>query len=391
MPTLADVDLVADRLPGRELHDVLATARETDGLARVSLLGAPGLAITRHAELKAFFADDAQFPGGESYQFMVEPAVGRTFISMDGDEHDAYRRLATPAFRSRRVSTWVDDDLVPLAHEIVDRFAARGEADLVVELTQVLPLWAISRKLGLPMGSEERQRVWTRALLAQPADPDGAARARAEVTAFLAPIVTARRDAPGDDVLSHLLGHEHEGLRMTDEEVVSHIRLLYVVGAATTSDGLSSLLFHLLSRPALLDRARQEPDLRPRVVAESLRYDPPVCTLPRLAPTGGTIGSSEVAPGTLVLCAIASANRDPRVFPDPDRFDPDRDHTEMLTFGFGQKYCPGAHLGRSEIAAALDVVLERLPNLRLVDATEPAGAIMRSVDRLQVAWDPIHR
>ncbi len=381
-----DVDLVTDPLPGRALHALLASARTAGEPVDAQMLGFPARVVARFADLKEFFADGAQFPGGASYQFMVEPAVGPTFISMDGAEHDRYRRLATPAFRSQRVATWVDTELVPLAHEIVDRFARRGRADLVAEYARVLPLWSISRKLGLPMGSEERQRAWTAALLAHPVDPAAAARAKGEVAEFLAPILDDRRADPGDDVLSHLLRHESDGVRMSDEEIVNHVRLLYVVGAATTSDGLGSLLFHVLTRPELAARARRDPDFCERLVLESLRYEPPVSVLPRLASSGGTIAGAPVPAGTLVLCAIAGGNRDPDVFPDPDRFDPDRELHETLSFGFGSKFCPGAHLARRQMTAALAVLLERLPDLRVVDASEPAGAILRSSPHVHAEW-----
>lgn len=386
-PWFASVDLITDPVPGDELHRLLAGARSAPVLPEASVLGIPARVIARFDVLKEFFADDEQFPGGGSYQFMVEPAVGPTFISMDGADHDRFRRLATPAFRSQSVTRWVGDELVPLAHEIIDRFAGRGEADLVASFSSVLPLWAISRKLGLPMGSEDRQRVWTAALLSHPVDPTGAAVAKQEVFEFLAPILEQRRREPGDDVLSHLLEHVHDGTRMTDEQIINHIRLLYVVGAATTSDGLSSLLYHVLSRPELLARAEEGPETCERLVLESLRYEPPVAVLPRIVASAGVIDGTELPSGSLVLCAIAGANRDPEVFPDPDRFDPDRDLRETLTFGFGSKFCPGAHLARRQMTAALHVLVSRLPNLRLLEATEPTGGILRSCRQLRATWD----
>lgn len=386
--TRIDVDLLTDPLPGESLHRLLAEARSAAAPTEASVLGMPARLLASFDTLKAFFADDVQFPGGGSYQHMVEPAVGPTFISMDGEEHDRMRRLATPAFRSQRVTTWVDEQLTPLAHEVVDRFAGWGEADLVAEFASVLPLWSISRKLGLPMGSEERQREWTTALLSHPVRPDAAATAKAEVHDFLAPILEQRRRDPGDDVLSHLLLHEHDGVRMSDEEIVNHLRLLYVVGAATTTDGLSSLLFHVLTRPELLDYARAGTDACERLVLESLRYEPPVSVLPRIVTGGGALGDLDLPAGTIALCAIAGANRDPSVFPDPDRFDPDRDLRETLTFGFGQKFCPGAHLARRQMTAALDVLVARLPDLRSVETSEPAGAILRRSPSVVARWSP---
>jgi cytochrome P450 len=350
------------------------------------MYGQPAHLVTRFAELRSFFADQEQFPGGDVYQFHTEPVVGRTFISMNGTEHDQYRILAMPAFRSRATSRFVDSELVPLANELVDTFVDRGEADLFDEFVARLPFWSISRKLGLPVGTEEHQRRWALQMLSYPADPQGALDASQAVTDFLMPTVEARSREPRDDVLSHLLHSDHDGMRFTEEEVVSHVRLLYVVGATTTSDSMSNLFWTVLRDPALCDRARDDAELRARIVHELLRWEPPVALLPRVATHGGEVGGVTIPEGGMLLCAIASANRDEDVFVEPDRFDPEREQGELLTFGFGSKFCPGSHMARQQLEAALGVVLERLPNLRLVDADPPSGAILRRTERLEVAW-----
>lgn len=379
-------DLMLDLLPGDELHDTLRRYREQGPIVPATGAGQPCLLITTYAALREFFAAQETFPGGVVYEFTTAPHIGRTFISMDGPDHDAYRQLAMPAFRSRATARFIDHDLTPLAHELIDRFAARGHADLAAEYAQVLPFWSISRKLGLPIGSEDQQRRWAADLLNFPRDPEGARRAADEVGAFLAPIVDARRSDPRDDVISHLLTGEYHGTRFTDEEVFAHVRLLYAVGATTTSDGLSSLLRTVLRDPALLARARDDRALLPRLVHESLRHEPPVSLLPRYASNAGTVAGVDIPAGTAVLCGIASANRDPAVFTDGDTFDPDRPESEILTFGFGSKYCPGSHLARQQMLAALDVLLERLPDLRLVDASEPVNGVLRRVERIEATW-----
>jgi cytochrome P450 len=119
-------ELTTALLPGQQLHELLAAARSAPGLTPARLLGQPALLVTRYADLKAFMVDETSFPGGPVYQFSVEPVCGPTFISMDGEEHVAVRQQAMPAFRSRPVSRFIDDQLLPLAHEVVDRFALRG-------------------------------------------------------------------------------------------------------------------------------------------------------------------------------------------------------------------------------------------------------------------------
>ncbi|MFM8304139.1 MAG: cytochrome P450 [Actinomycetota bacterium] len=382
----AEIDFMTAALPGAALHDALRTLRRRGPVVDVSMYGRPAHMITRFADLRGFFADQEQFPGGDIYQFHTEPVVGRTFISMNGREHDQYRVLAMPAFRSRATSRFVDTELVPLAHELVDTFVDRGEADLFEVFVGRLPFWSISRKLGLPIGTEEHQRRWALKMLSYPSDPQGALDAAAAVTEFLMPSVEERLREPREDVLSHLLHSDHDGMRFTTDEVVAHVRLLYVVGATTTSDSMSNLFWTVLSDPGLLERARADADLRARVVHELLRWEPPVSILPRVATHGGEVAGVRIPSGGLLLCAIASANRDEAVFAEPDRFDPDRDQGELLTFGFGSKFCPGSHMARQQLEAALGVVLERLANLRLVDADPPSGAVLRRTERLRVAW-----
>jgi cytochrome P450 len=387
----ADLDVATSPFPGPALHDWLRALRRAHGdVAPVTFYGMPAFVILGYDALRGFFAAQDEFPGGEVYRHQVEGSVGRTFISMDGPDHDTYRQLATPAFRSRAATRFVDQELTPLAHELVDGFAGRGRADLVTELTDRLPFWAISRKLGLPDGYEDRQRGWAHALLSQPSDPDGADVAAAELTEVIGPVVAERRRNPGDDVISQLVTGEVHGVRLTDDEVLSHVRLLFAVGATTTSDALSNLLWALLHRPAELARVTARPELRPAAVRELLRWEPPVPLLPRMALHGGTVAGVELPPGALVLGGIAAANRDPSRFDRPDELDLDRPDTDVLTFGFGTKFCPGSHLARRQMLAALEVVLERLPGLRLADddpGAEPQGANLRSVASLRCSWD----
>lgn len=384
------VDIAFDPLPGSALHDVLRSLRAEHGdVAPVRFYGMPAFAILSWDSLREFFASNEEFPGGEVYKYQLEQTVGRTFISMDGVDHDVYRRLVTPAFRSRAAIRFVDEELTPLAHELLDGLVASGHADLVEQFTNRLPFWAISRKLGLPEGYEDRQREWALAILSEPSNPEGARRAADELSEVIAPVVAARRQRPGTDVISKLVTSEFQGVRLSDEEVHSHVRLLFAVGATTTSDALSNLLWTLLHRPEILNRLRATPELRPAAVRELLRWDPPVPLLPRMAAKDGTIAGVSIPAGSMILAGIASANRDPERFDQPDVFDIDRPDSDVLTFGFGVKFCPGTHMAKQQLLAALDVLLERLPDLRLAgdDAgAVPSGCNLRSVSSLRCEW-----
>lgn len=384
---LDGIDLWSAPVTGMDLHALMDRARDAGPLVRATFAGRPAFLITRFAELRQYVCLPDEFPGGEFYRIGLEPAIGPSFISMEGHDHDVYRQLATPAFRSRAAQRFVDEDVVPLAHEVIDRFVSRGEGDLVAEFAQVLPFWAISRKLGLPVGTEDVQREWALAILGYPGDPEAAVTAGAEVRDFLAPILAERRRSPGDDVISLMLTSEYHGTRFTDEEICSHVLLLYAVGATTTSDAMSNLLRSLLTVPGLRERAQEDREVRARIVHEQLRFDPPVPVMPRMTPLAGTFAGVEIPAGSMVLCGIASANHDPLVFANPHVFDVDRRESDILTFGFGVKFCPGSHLARRQLEAGLDAVLDRLPGLGLVEASEPTNAILRRVEHVVARWD----
>jgi cytochrome P450 len=389
---LSKVDFGTDPLAGEELHAVLASLRESQRVAPVRFHGGDALLFTRFEDVHEAFRDDQKFPGGDFYESAIEPVVGRTFISMNGREHDVHRKLATPAFRSRAVSRFDEEALVPLAHEVADKFADWGHADLVAELTTVLPFAAITRKLGVPRRADQQMREWADLMLSYPSDPDGAVAAANEFSETLGPLLEERRGNPGDDLLSELAATELGGETLSDDEICATVRLLFAVGATTTSHAMANMLWALLERPELLDRARQEESLRAGIVHELLRWEGPLPTLPRLAAKDARHAGANIPAGTIMLFGLASANRDPRVYgEDPDTFDPDRAPGDILTFGFGPKFCPGSHLARRELLTALTVVLERLPGLRLSDpdGSEPRGGVLRHPDALHCAWDVV--
>ncbi len=389
---MSNPDLGTDPFPGNELHELLSSLRESQRVAPVRFHGADAVLITRFEDVHEAFRDDQKFPGGDFYETAIEPVVGRTFISMNGREHDLHRKLATPAFRSKAVTRFDEEALVPLANEVVDQFADWGHADLVSELTTVLPFAAITRKLGVPRRADQQMREWADLMLSYPSNPDGAVEAANQFSVSLGPLLEERREKPGDDLVSELASTEIGGEKLTDDEICATIRLLFAVGATTTSHAMANMLWTLLERPELLDRAREEEALRAGIVHELLRWEGPLPTLPRLASKDARFAGTNIPAGTIMLFGLASANRDPRIFgegTDPDTFDPEREPGDILTFGFGPKFCPGSHLARRELLTALTVVLERLPGLHLSDpeGSEPRGGVLRHPEALHVAWD----
>ena len=214
-------------------------------------------------------------------------------------------------------------------------------------------------------------------------------RAAAEFTAIVLPMLEERRRRPVDDVLSHLLSAEYKGVRLDDDEIVSHVRLIYAAGATTTQDGLGNLLSTLLHRPAVLRHVAADRSLVPHAVHELLRFEPPVPMNPRMATDPGRIGDVVVPAGAPVMMGIAAANRDPDVFERPDEYDIDRGETDIMTFGFGPKFCPGitwrgrrsARRPRSSCSGC------RTCGSWTRRARCRAGGILRAPEHLYSAWD----
>lgn len=385
---LEDVDFALDALSGDALHQTLHRFRARGPVQPTRFGGLPAFVITSAKALEEAFLDEHAFPGHRMYQASFEPAIGKSFISdPDPASHLLYRKLATPAFRSRAVASYEQTGLAALANELVDRIEGRDELDLVKDFTARFPYLVISRLLGLPREREDEFHGWALALLNYRDDPDAGRAARAAISAFLEPILEARRREPRNDVISELLRAEVDGRRLADEEILSHVRLLFPTGGETTHGSLGNLLSALLLDEGAWQTLCREPAKIPAAVAEGLRYDTPIAAIPRLSRAEPTrFRGVEIPADTWVLFAIAAANRDPEVVRDPDRFDLDRVQPPNLVFGRGPKSCPGLHLARRNMAVALEVLTRRLPAIELVDreAAVPRRTVLRAPAALRV-------
>ena len=376
----ATPDFGRDALPGPELHQVLARLRQAAPVSRVLMGGRPCWLIAGHEALSLAFRDEVAFPAGEWYRRVIEPTQGRTFESMEGAEHLLYRRLATPAFRSRAVDRMEASGIAELAQEMLEALPESGELDLMDAFVAHFPFRIISRVLGIPTEREEQFVGWALGILRF--DP----KAARQFSDYMRPVIAQRRKHPREDVLSGLLQAEVHGQRLSEEDVLSHIRLLFSAGGTTTHDALGNLLYALLSHPEELQAVRENPERLALAGEELLRWEPPVALLPRLCLTGTTLGGVSIPPESQVLFAISAANRDPARFEDPDRFDPDRRTRDKLTFGLGSHSCPGLHMARANIRIAAQAILDRYPKIELVDevAARPQGTTLRGPQSLGV-------
>ncbi|MEU8382181.1 cytochrome P450 [Streptosporangium sp. NPDC048865] len=307
------------------------------------------------------------------------------FIGLDPPDHDRLRRMAMRHFGPPHSPTLVDDmrpDLNTIVTRLIDNLVSKEEIDIVDDFAYPFPVTVICHLLGVPREDEPRFHRWVEAIVAMlgfdPAtDPEDrlqeGVRARDSLREYLAGLLESRRGRPaGDDLLSRLVNDDGPDGRMTDEEIVSTANLLLIAGHETTVNLIANGVLTLLRHPDVLERLRHEPGMIIRTVEELLRYEPPVQIIPwRAAYSDVTVAGTTIPKGSRIALVLASGNRDPARFRDPDRFDPDRRDNQHLGFGAGIHLCFGAPLARLEAQIALNELFLNLESPRLVADPPP--------------------
>jgi cytochrome P450 len=355
-------------------------------VVRVKYLGAPVWAILDHRELNQAFNDLEHFDPGDGYRVISAPSMGNTMQTMSGDQHRVARASVAAPFLPASVRGYVEKLIEPIAHELMDRLAGQREVEFVQGFTRPYPFTVITRLLGIPVSDEAMLLEWAVKLIDFPWDPEGALRSKAAFDDYMLRILAERRRAPIGDFVSTLVTAEFEGKRLDDEEILSLFRLLFPAGSDTTYKNAGSLFACVLADPELRALAQKGDKERAAIATEGLRWQAPTAMLPRMATGDIKLGDAHIKKGDWVLFGITAANRDPKVFPDPHRFDPSRDNRELISFGRGVHFCLGMHLARRELETALRVVFERYPDIRLKPgvAVEYVGGVLRGPRELWV-------
>ncbi len=301
-------------------------------------------------------------------------------LAMDRPEHTRLRRIAARQFTHEAIGRR-RPSVEGIVREAFDALP-RGEAfDAVPRLSGPIPVEVIAALLGIPRADRARFRDWSDRVVVSFGVVTYAALAREigsiwrstiALRRYLVAAIAERRGAPRDDLLSHLIASSEEG-RLTEEEVFWFAFLLLVAGNETTTSLIGGMLLAFARHPDQYARVREDPSLIPAVVEESLRYVSPIQGLYRTALTDHAVGAATIPAGERVLLAFGAANRDPRRYPEPDRFLADRDAADHLAFGSGIHFCLGAQLARVEAAVFLEQLVERASRVELAGAPAWTG------------------
>jgi cytochrome P450 len=382
----------------RDPYPELAEARRQHPVQRLdsSLMphdeALPVFFVYRHEDIARVLRDSDTFSSGHIIDMIMGPVMGEHIIlGMDGERHRRYRALVSSAFRHKVLLESEDELVAQVANGLIDRFAGRGEAELVTEFTFPYPTQVIAGLLGLPREDYKQFQRWSIAILSFLAKQDEAVAASRAVEEYLTGILAERRQAPREDLISALAQAELDGETLSDDEIFSFVRLLLPAGVETTFRSTGNLLYLLLTHPEQLRAVSADRSWIPAAIEEAVRIETPLLNITRLATADTEIDGVTVPAGSTVMLMLAAANRDESRHDEPDRFEIGRaDPKPHLSFGHGPHVCLGLHLARLEMRVALTLLLDRLPGLRLdphADDPHIRGQVFRSPTSLPVLFD----
>ena len=362
--------------------------------------------VTNWAEAEAVLRDHRTFVKDfrsaltpvEARALPPEPPLVRLFsrhmLNADGAEHLRLRTLVNQAFTVQRAES-MRGRIEELAAALVDKFAARGQVDLIREFAYPLPIYVIADLLGIPSTNYGKIRNWSSAFVSPQmtaSDLGRKAPLLEEFLAFLRTLFRERRQTPRDDLLSALVAVEEEGRFLSEDDLCSMVILLIKAGHETSAHQIGNAVLALLQHPEQLAALQSDPSRLPHAVEELLRFDGPIeRATTRYAAADVVLGGASIRRGDTIHVVLAAANRDDARHACPDQLDLARGDVRHLGFGLGPHYCLGAPLARIEGQVALRVLFERLPNLRLAVTADElrwrTRPILRGLKQLPVAWD----
>ncbi len=307
-------------------------------------------------------------------------------LNLDAPDHGKYRLPLMRAFSPDRMRA-LEPNIRAFAVELIEAVADKGACDFCDTVSEPLPVVIFMQLMGLDLSRRREFREWTNQML-MPGVEDRV-EAHHNITAMVAEVIAARRIEREEDLVSWLLDSEIDGRPVTDEEMIAYCILLFAAGLDTVANSMAFGMDHLAGDPALQDRLRADPSLIPEAVEEILRRFGVVLACRNVARDGEFHGVTLKA-GERVTLMLPVGNLDPAAFPDPTRFDVDRENKAHMTFNTGPHRCIGSHLARIELNVLFEEWLKRMPNVRHdpAQASTYRAALILALANLPLVWDP---
>ncbi|WP_396934016.1 cytochrome P450 [Mycolicibacterium sp.] len=384
----------------RDPYPVFAQHRARHGVFRGSVMDwskTPESMLPEHQfAAVSFDAVNTVFRDGKVFNSKIYDStiglfIGPTILAMEGKAHRDHRSLVSAAFKTRSLARWEPEIVRPICERLVDEFLAAGTADLVRDFTFEFPTRVISTLLGLP----EEDLPWFRRraveLISYTVKFRRAFEASEALKNYFLEQIERRRSTPTDDIIGDLVTAEIDGEKLTDEAIYSFLRLLLPAGLETTYRSSGNLLYLLLTHPDQLAAVQDDRELIGPAIEEGLRYETPLTTVQRSANQDTELEGVAVPAGAVIDVCIGSANRDEKRWDRPEKFDIFRKRLPHITFAAGEHTCMGLHLARMETRVALESLLGRVTNLKLVTDDDPhiVGQPFRSPTAIPVTFDPV--
>src|SRR3954454_24522565 len=279
----------------------------------------PLYTVSSYEAVQEVLRDNTRF-SSSGYAEVMGAVMGHTILEMDEPEHHAYRSLIQQAFSRKAMERWETELVEPVVDELIDGFLGDGRADLVKQLFFPFPVNVIAGLLGLPRADLPQFHRWTVELISVSVNFDMAMNASQELYKYLLGFVHERRTKPGRDMISVLATAEHEGVQLTDDEIIAFCRLLLPAGAETTYRSSSNLFFGLLTHPDQLAAVQADRSLLPQAIEEGLRWEPPLLTIMRTATADTTVCGVNVPEGAVMVVNMGAANHDETRWENPEHF-----------------------------------------------------------------------
>ena len=371
-------------------HPVLARLREHEPVSWLPALD--GWLVTRRDLAMAVMRDPATFTV-EDPRFSTGQVVGPSMLTLEGAAHKRHRDPFARPFRLDAVRARFSEPVAAETDRLIDAIAPAGSAELRRELAGPLATAAVTHALGLTDAGTAEVLGWYDAIVASVTEitagrpPTEAG--RRGVAELRVAVEAAIERGPEASLVGAAAGAVGAPAGLERGEVVSNAAVLLFGGIETTEGMIANAIAHLLSHPDALAAVRADPELLGNAIEESLRLEPAAAVIDRYATCATELANASIGERELVIVSIAGANRDPSVFPDPDRFDVRRANAKLhAAFAHGPHVCIGMHLARLEAHTAVARVLDRLPGLELEPGSDPAprGLVFRKPEAVRVRW-----